>query len=136
MILRISAYFLLSAQNCAHSRDARSRPLDAYNYAQNLQQRPIMRTMMRKKSANLSISNVERLAEGLRATRRERKLTQQALAEQAGVARRTVTNAEHAGNVGVRELCRLVNALGYEVVLRPMDTVVLEDLNDIFRDDE
>ncbi len=95
-----------------------------------------MRTMMRKKSANLSISNVERLAEGLRATRRERKLTQQALAEQAGVARRTVTNAEHAGNVGVRELCRLVNALGYEVVLRPMDTVVLEDLNDIFRDDE
>ncbi|MEM5401145.1 helix-turn-helix domain-containing protein [Paraburkholderia unamae] len=95
-----------------------------------------MRTMMRKKSANLSISNVERLAEGLRATRRERKLTQQALAEHAGVARRTVTNAERAGNVGVRELCRLVNALGYEVVLRPMDTVILEDLNDIFRDDE
>ncbi|WP_321916386.1 helix-turn-helix domain-containing protein [Paraburkholderia sp. J11-2] len=109
---------------------------DAQNYAQRVQSQPIMRTMMRKKTTNLSISNVERLSEGLRATRRERKLTQQALAEQAGVARRTVTNAEHAGNVGIRELCRLVNALGYEVVLRPMDTVILEDLNDIFKDDE
>jgi transcriptional regulator with XRE-family HTH domain len=95
-----------------------------------------MRTMMRKKSANLPISNVERLAESLRATRRERKLTQQTLADRAGVARRTVTNAEHSENIGIRELCRLVNALGYEVVLRPMNTVILEDLNDIFRDDE
>jgi transcriptional regulator with XRE-family HTH domain len=95
-----------------------------------------MRTMMRKKTENLPISNVERLAEALGATRRARKLTQQALADRADVARRTITNAEHAGNVGVRELCRLVNALGYEVVLRPMDTVILEDLNDIFRDDE
>ena len=95
-----------------------------------------MRIMMRKKHTDLPISNVERLAESLRATRRARKLTQQALAERAGVARRTITNAERAGNVGIRELCRLVNALGYEVVLRPMDTVILEDLNDIFRDDE
>ncbi len=95
-----------------------------------------MRNMMRKNPANLSISNVERLSEDLRATRRERKLTQQALAEHAGVARRTVTNAEHAGNVGIRELCRLANALGYELVLRPTAAVVLEELNDIFRDDE
>jgi transcriptional regulator with XRE-family HTH domain len=95
-----------------------------------------MRRMMRKKSANPPISNAERLAGSLRATRRERKLTQQALADRAGIARRTVTNAEHAGNVGIRELCRLVNALGYEVVLRPMDTVIHEDLDDIFRDDE
>ncbi|WP_091998218.1 helix-turn-helix domain-containing protein [Paraburkholderia lycopersici] len=92
--------------------------------------------MMRKKPANQPISNVERLAESLRAKRRERKLTQQAVADKAGVARRTVTNAEHAENVGIRELCRLVNALGYEVVIRPMDTVILEDLNDIFRDEE
>jgi transcriptional regulator with XRE-family HTH domain len=95
-----------------------------------------MRTMMRKKTTDLPISNAERLATSLRATRRERKLTQQTLADRADVARRTVTNAEQAGNVGVRELCRLANALGYEVVLRPMDTVVLEDLNAIFRDDE
>ncbi|RAR67797.1 helix-turn-helix protein [Paraburkholderia unamae] len=92
--------------------------------------------MMRKKAAQSPISNVERLAASLRATRRERKLTQQTLAERSGIARRTITNAEHAGNVGIRELCRLANALGYEVVLRPMDTVILEDLNDIFRDDE
>ena len=95
-----------------------------------------MRTMMRKKAANPPISNAERLAQSLRATRRERKLTQQTLADRAGVARRTVTNAEQAGNVGIRELCRLVNALGYEVVLRPMDAVILEDLNHIFRDEE
>lgn len=95
-----------------------------------------MRINMRKNHTDLPISNVERLAESLRATRRARKLTQQALADRAGIARRTITNAERAGNVGIRELCRLVNALGYEVVLRPMDTVILEDLNDIFRDDE
>jgi len=95
-----------------------------------------MRIIMRKKPTDLPISNVERLAKSLRATRRARKLTQQTLADRAGIARRTITNAERAGNVGIRELCRLVNALGYEVVLRPMDTVILEDLNDIFRDDE
>ncbi|WP_233272778.1 helix-turn-helix transcriptional regulator [Paraburkholderia acidisoli] len=82
------------------------------------------------------MSNVERLATSLRSTRRERKLTQQALADRAGVARRTITNAEQAENIGIRELCRLANALGYEVVLRPLDTVVFEDLQDIFRDDE
>jgi transcriptional regulator with XRE-family HTH domain len=95
-----------------------------------------MRTMMRKSPSSELVSNVERLATSLRSTRRERKLTQQTLAEHAGVARRTITNAEHAENIGVRELCRLANALGYEVVLRPMDTVVFEDLKDIFRDDE
>lgn len=95
-----------------------------------------MRTMMRKYPSSDLVSNVERLATSLRSTRRDRKLTQQAVADSAGVARRTVTNAEHAENVGIRELCRLANALGYEVVLRPMDTVVFEDLNDIFRDEE
>jgi transcriptional regulator with XRE-family HTH domain len=94
-----------------------------------------MRIMMRKKS-NPPISNVERVAANLRATRRERKLTQQALAERAGLARRTVTNAENGQNVGIKEFCRLANALGYELVLRPMDTVVLEDLPNIFGEEE
>jgi transcriptional regulator with XRE-family HTH domain len=91
--------------------------------------------MMRKKT-DPPISNVERLAANLRATRRERKLTQEALSERAGLARRTVTNAESAQNVGIKEFCRLANALGYELVLRPMDTVVLEDLPNIFGEDE
>jgi transcriptional regulator with XRE-family HTH domain len=95
-----------------------------------------MRIMMRKNLTDQPINNVERLAASMRATRRDRKLTQQTLAERAGVARRTVTNAESAENVGIKELCRLANALGYELVLRPRDSVVLEDLPTIFKDDE
>lgn len=72
----------------------------------------------------------------LRATRRERKLTQLALAECAGVARLTITHAESAENVGIRKWCRLVSALGYELVLRPRDTVVLDELDTIFKDDD
>jgi transcriptional regulator with XRE-family HTH domain len=91
---------------------------------------------LRKHISDYPIGNVERLASGLRATRRERKLSQQTLAERAGVARRTITNAEGAENIGIKELCRIVNALGYEVVIRPMDTVVFEELSTIFKDDE
>ena len=92
--------------------------------------------MMRKKTSLSPITSVERLAASLRATRRERKVTQQALAERAGVARRTITNAEGAENVGIQEWCRLVSALGYELVLRPRDTVVLDELDTIFKDDD
>ncbi|PPK41207.1 hypothetical protein B0G57_13621 [Trinickia symbiotica] len=63
-------------------------------------------------------------------------MSQQVLADRAGVARRTITNAEGAENIGVRELCRIVNALGYELVIRPMDTVVFEELSTVFKDDE
>ncbi len=91
---------------------------------------------MRKKTSPSPITNVERLAASLRATRRERKVTQQALAERAGIARRTITNAEGAENVGIQEWCRLVSALGYELVLRPRDTVVLDELDIIFKDDD
>lgn len=91
---------------------------------------------MRKPSSDSSITSVERLAASLRATRRERKMTQQALAEHAGVARRTITNAENAANVGIQEWCRLVSALGYELVLRPRATVVLDELDTIFKDDD
>lgn len=95
-----------------------------------------MRTIMRKNSPNEPISNVERLAGSLRAARRERKLTQQTLAEQADVARRTITNAERTGSVGVKEFCRMANALGYELVLRPIGSVALEDLPDVFKEYE
>jgi transcriptional regulator with XRE-family HTH domain len=92
--------------------------------------------IMRKPPTSDPINNIERLAKSLRTTRRDRKLSQQLLAERAGVARRTITNAESAQNVGVRELCRIANALGYEVVIRPMDTVVFEDLSTIFKEEE
>jgi transcriptional regulator with XRE-family HTH domain len=91
---------------------------------------------VRKPPHHDPITNIERLAKTLRSTRRERKLSQQVLADRAGVARRTITNAEGAENVGVRELCRIVNALGYELVIRPMDTVVFEELSTVFKDEE
>jgi len=82
------------------------------------------------------ITNVERLATELRKLRRERKFTQQALSNYAKVARRTITNAEGGENVGIKELCRIANSLGYELVFRPKDTVVFEELSAIFKDDE
>jgi transcriptional regulator with XRE-family HTH domain len=82
------------------------------------------------------ITNVERLAAELRKIRRGRKITQQELSRRAMVARRTITNAEGAENVGVKEFCRIVNGLGYELVLRPKHTVVFEELLDTFKDEE
>jgi len=95
-----------------------------------------MRMKTRKSSIDRPITNVERLATDLRKLRRERKVSQQALSDRAKVARRTITNAEGAENVGVKELCRIVNGLGYELVLRPKGTVVFEELSATFKDDE
>lgn len=95
-----------------------------------------MRMKTRNKSNVNAITNVERLATELRALRRGRKITQQALSTRANVARRTITNAEGAENVGVKELSRIANTLGYELVLRPKDSVVFEELSTIFKDDE
>ena len=61
------------------------------------------------------ISNFERLAAELRSLRRERRMSQQTLADRAGVSRRTITNAEGGQNVGLHELCRIANALGGRV---------------------
>lgn len=90
----------------------------------------------RNEIINRPITNVERLAAELRKMRCGRKMSQQTLSVRAEVSRRTITNAEGAENVGVREFCKLVNSLGYELVLRPKDTVVFEDLSSIFKDDE
>jgi transcriptional regulator with XRE-family HTH domain len=90
---------------------------------------------MTRKSAS-PITNCEHLASELRLLRRERRVSQQVLAERAGVARRTITNAEGAQNVGIRELCRIANALGYDLTLRPKDAVVFEELPLFFREDE
>ena len=95
-----------------------------------------MRMNVRKKSIESPITNVERLAAELRKLRRGRKVSQEELSDRAKVSRRTITNAEGAENVGVKELCRIVNGLGYELVLRPKDTVLFEELSSTFRDDE
>lgn len=95
-----------------------------------------MHMKTRKTSIDRPITNVERLAVELRKLRRGRKISQQELSDRAKVARRTITNAEGAENVGVKEFCRIVNGLGYELVLRPKDTVVFEELSTTFKDDE
>lgn len=95
-----------------------------------------LRMKTRKNIINRPITNVERLAVELANLRRGRKISQQSLSERADVSRRTITNAEGAENVGVKELCKLANSLGYELVLRPKDTVVFEELAATFKDDE
>jgi len=95
-----------------------------------------LRMKTRKEIIDRPITNIERLAGELKSIRRGRKLSQQSLSERASVSRRTITNAEGAENVGVKELCKLVNSLGYELVMRPKDTVVFEELASTFKDDE
>src|SRR5260364_274403 len=82
------------------------------------------------------LSDVTRVAVELRTLRRARNITQQTLADRAQVARRTLTHAESAQNVGIQEWCRIANALGYELTLRPQNTVVFEELPDVFKEEE
>ena len=92
--------------------------------------------IMRKMFSDRPITNRERLAAELRKLRQERKLSQRELADRAKVALRTITNVEGAENVGVKELSRVANALGYELVLRPRNLAVFEELAATFKDDE
>lgn len=95
-----------------------------------------MRIMTRNKTIVQPINNVERLAAELRKLRRARMVSQQELSDRAKISRRTITNAEGAKNVGVKELSRIANSLGYELVLRPKDSVLYEELSATFKDDE
>jgi transcriptional regulator with XRE-family HTH domain len=91
---------------------------------------------LRKISIEHPITNVERLALEFRKLRRGRRISQQVLSERANVARRTITNVEGAENVGVKELCKIANGLGYELVLRPKNAVVFEELSTTFKEEE
>ena len=82
------------------------------------------------------ISNLEKLAAELKEKRRLLNLSQGQLAERCSLSRRTITNAETAHNVGLAEFCRMANALGYDLVLRPKQTVVFEELADVFAEDD
>ncbi len=95
-----------------------------------------MRMIMRKSSLRSPITNVERVAAELRALRRARNIRQQTLADRAEVARRTLTHAEGAKNVGIQAWCRIVNALGYELTLRPKNAVMFEELSAVFKEEE
>lgn len=83
----------------------------------------------------IPITNADRLADDLVARRKEQQLTQQNAADRAGLSRRTAINAEQRKNVGLHEFCRLANALGMEVVLRPARAVVFEELHEAFPDE-
>lgn len=95
-----------------------------------------MRMIAHINSIAQPITNLERLSQALRKTRRARGISQQMLAELAGISRRTVSNAEAAENVGLKELSQMANALGLELALRPKNTVVFEDLVTVFKDEE
>lgn len=69
-----------------------------------------------------SASAAQRLAEGVRSTRRARGLTQRALAELAGVSRMTIISVERSAvNVTLTTLDALATALKVDVqeLLRP-----------------
>lgn len=91
---------------------------------------------MRMKILINPISNLEKLATELKEKRRLLNLSQSQLAERCSLSRRTITNAETAHNVGLAEFCRMANALGYDLVLRPKQTVVFEELADVFAEDD
>lgn len=84
----------------------------------------------------MNINNRERLATKLRNIRRTGCMSQQELSERAEVSRRTIVNAESAHNIGVRELCRIANALGYELSLQPINNITLEELSTVFKDED
>jgi len=71
------------------------------------------------------------VAEMLRSVRREAKLSQEALAQRAGVARTTVARMETLakGDMSVSALLRLLEAAGYD--LRPVKKGHVRTIEDI-----
>ena len=66
------------------------------------------------------IATWEQMGEAVRELRRAAGLTQQQLAERAGVSRLCVSDLERsARQTGLSSLLRIVAALGYEVDLHP-----------------
>ncbi len=62
---------------------------------------------------------MSRLAEIVKATRNEQKLTQKALSEMAGVSSRVVSRIQNSGDVCVSILDRVLNALGLGLTVGP-----------------
>lgn len=72
------------------------------------------------------------------AKRKELQLTQQALAERAGVSRRTLIELEHGRNdLCIRRLLRVVASVGLELNVRPASKRPTEDqLSEIFSEED
>jgi len=65
--------------------------------------------------------------------RKNKKLTQQALADYAGISRATLNALENGrvGDVGTRKLLKIVDLLGYEIRLREKSSFpTFEELRD------
>lgn len=64
---------------------------------------------------------MESLGELIRTLRKERKLSQQALAQQYGMSRATISGIENntISEVGLRKVEAILNGFGYELVAVP-----------------
>lgn len=91
---------------------------------------------MHKFNTTTPITNHESISSELRRIRRERKLSQELVAKQAMISRRTLINAESGGNIGLKELCNIINSLGYELTLKRKNSIPFEELSSYFKDDD
>ena len=67
---------------------------------------------------------MENLGELIRSLRKERKLTQQTLAEQYGMSRATISGIENntLSEIGIRKVEAILNGFGYELTAVPRQT--------------
>ena len=81
--------------------------------------------------------SLHRLGKAIRAMRRGRGLTQQAVASIAGVPRRKIGEIE-AGSprVAIESYSRVAHALGGELSIVPARRLTLEEAREVFVDDQ
>lgn len=75
--------------------------------------------------------NIDEIRQAVRRRRKEKGLTQRELATRAGVHPITLSNFErgHASDIGVRKLDRILEQLGLQLVVRPIQAGrTLDDL--------
>ena len=72
------------------------------------------------------------LGNEIRERRRQLGLTQEQLANQAGIRQRTVSDIESAGNARIDTVMRLLAALDLELVLRARTKSAAKEIEEIF----
>lgn len=82
--------------------------------------------------------NTDQIRTTIITRRKERRLTQQQLADSARVTREAVSRFENdAHDIGLRRLLRLCAALDLELLARPgHGRPVMEELDQIFKDED
>lgn len=78
----------------------------------------------------------ERFGEALRVARRDRRVTQLAAAEKAGISRAQVMRIEKGENVGVDDIHKLAFALGFTLALAETIRPTWENAREFFLGDE